>query len=128
MSCLTMATVESRIPMNLRNNELEHHLLGRSLFGLPIQEAVLQNQLVLGFHISQDSFSVCYLQQGFSEGLSRSLSMLDYLIENGVLLLFKLPINNISGGQSSRPHTNSYFLASFLIVWVRPNSLLSSIC
>ena len=51
--------------------------------------------------------------------------MLDYLVEDWVLLLFKLPISNISGGQSSWPHTNSYFLAGFLIVWIRPNSLFS---
>ena len=57
-----MALVESRIPMNLRNNKLKYSLLGLSLFGLPIQEAVLHNQLVLGFRISQDGFSVCYLQ------------------------------------------------------------------
>ena len=114
--------------MNLRNNKLEHSLLGRSLFGLPIQEAVLHNQLVLGFCISRDSFSVCYLQQGFFEGFSRSISMLDYLVEDWVLLLFKLPISNISGGQSSWPRTNSYFLVGFLIVWIRPNSLFSPVC
>ena len=60
MGCLTMAPVESRIPMDLRNNELKHGLLGLSLFGLPIQEAVLHNQLVLGFRISRDSFSVTF--------------------------------------------------------------------
>ena len=54
--------------------------------------------------------------------------MLNYLVENGVLLLFKLPVSNISGGQPGWPRTNSYFLAGFLIVWIRPNSLLSPIC
>ena len=37
--------------MDLRNNELKYGLLGLSLFGLLIQEAVLHNQLVLGFRI-----------------------------------------------------------------------------
>ena len=49
--------------------------------------------------------------------------MLDYLLEDWVLLLFKLPISNISGGQSSRPRTNSYFLAGF-----RPNTLFNPVC
>ena len=62
MGCLMMAPIKSHIPMNLRNNKLKYSLLGLSLFGLLIQEAVLHNQLVLGFHISRDSFSVCYLQ------------------------------------------------------------------
>ena len=56
-----MAPVESCIPMDLRNNELKHSLLSLSLFGLPVQEAVLHDQLVLGFHIGRDSFSVCHL-------------------------------------------------------------------
>ena len=127
MGCLTMASVKSCIPMNLRNNELEYSLLGLSLFGLMVQEDVLHNQLVFGSRISRDSFPVCYLQQGFFKGLSRGLSMLDYLVEDGVFLLFKLPVSNIGGGQPSRPRTNSYLLASFLVVWVRPNSLFGPI-
>ena len=51
--------------------------------------------------------------------------MLDYLVEDWVLLLFKLPVSNIGGCQSSWPHTNSYFLAGFLVVWIRPNSCLA---
>ena len=64
MGCLTMAPVKSGIPMNLRNNELKYSLLGLSLslLGLLIQEAIPHNQLVLGFRISRNSFSVCYLQ------------------------------------------------------------------
>ena len=57
-----MAPIKSCIPINLRNNKLEYSLLGQSLFGLLIQEAVPHNQLVLGFHIGRDSFSVCYFQ------------------------------------------------------------------
>ena len=123
MGCLLMAPIKSCIPMNLRNNELKHGLLGLSLFGLPIQEAVLHNQLVLGFHISRDSFSASYLQQGFFKGLPRGLPMLDHLVEDWVLLLFKLPIGNIGGGQPSWSHTNSYLWAGFLVVQIRPHSL-----
>ena len=56
-----MAPVKSRIPMDLRNNKFKHCLPGMSHFGLPIEEAILHNQLVLGFHIGRDSFSVCNL-------------------------------------------------------------------
>ena len=128
MGCLSMAPIKSRIPMNLRNNKLKYSLLGLSLFGLPIQEALLHNQLVLGFCISRDSFSVCYFQQGFFKGLSRSLSMLDHLVEDWVLLLFELPVSNIGGGQPGQPRTNSYLLAGFLVIWIRPNSLFGPIC
>ena len=31
--------------------------------------------------------------------------MLDYLVEDWVLLLFKLPVSNIGGGQPSQPRT-----------------------
>ena len=51
--------------------------------------------------------------------------MLDHLVEDWVLLLFKLSIDDISGGQPSGPHTNSYLGASFLVVRVRPHSLFS---
>ena len=123
-----MAPIKSHIPMNLRNNKLKYSLLGLSLFGLPVQEAILHNQLVLGFCISQDSFSVCYLQKGFLKGLLRGLSMLDHLVEDWVLLLFKLPIGNIGGGQPSWSCTNSYLLAGFLVIRIRPHSLFSPIC
>ena len=54
--------------------------------------------------------------------------MLDHLVEDWVLLLFKLPVGNIGGGQPSQSRTNSYLLASFLVIWIRPNSLFGPIC
>ena len=54
--------------------------------------------------------------------------MFDYSVEDWVLLLFNLPVSNIGGGQSSWPCTNSYFLASFLVIWIRPNSLFGPVC
>ena len=53
--------------------------------------------------------------------------MLDYLVEDWVLLLFKLPVSDIGGGQPSRPRTNSYLLAGLLVVGIRPNSLFGPI-
>ena len=49
--------------------------------------------------------------------------MLDHLLEDRVLLLFKLPVGNIGGGQPSWSHTNSYLLAGFLVIWIRSHSL-----
>ena len=54
--------------------------------------------------------------------------MLDHLVEDWVLLLFKLPVGNIGGGQPSRSRINSYLLAGFLVIWIRPSSLFGSIC
>ena len=51
--------------------------------------------------------------------------MLDHLVEDWALLLFKLPIGNIGGGQPSWSRTNSYLLAGFLVIWIRPHSLFS---
>ena len=51
--------------------------------------------------------------------------MLDHLVEDWVLLLFKLPIGNIGGGQPSWSRTNSYLLVSFLVIWIRPHSLFA---
>ena len=60
--CLMMAAIKSCTPVNLRNNKLEHGLLNESLFGLPVQEAVLHNQLFLGFYIGSSSLLVSRLQ------------------------------------------------------------------
>ena len=45
--CLAMATIKSCTPVNLRDNKLENGLFNGSLFGLPVQEAILHNQLFL---------------------------------------------------------------------------------
>ena len=53
--------------------------------------------------------------------------MLDHLVEDWVLLLFKLPIGNIGGGQPSWSHTNSYLWAGFWLsgLGLTPCSVLS---
>ena len=51
--------------------------------------------------------------------------MLDHLVEDWILLLFKLPISDVGGGQPSWSHTNNHLLAGFLIIWIRPHSLFS---
>ena len=51
--------------------------------------------------------------------------MLNGLVEDRVLLLFKLPIGDVGGGQSSWSHINNHTLADSLIVRVGPHSLFS---
>ena len=51
--------------------------------------------------------------------------MLDSLVEDGILLLLKLPIGDVGGGQSSWPCLHSHPLAGSLVVRVRPHSLFS---
>ena len=40
MSCLLVTTIKGSTPMPLRNYELEHDLIGRSLLSLVVQEAI----------------------------------------------------------------------------------------
>ena len=51
--------------------------------------------------------------------------MPDSLVDDWILLLLKLPIGDVGGGQSSWSRTESHLLAGFLIVWISPHSLLS---
>ena len=53
--------------------------------------------------------------------------MLDSLVEDWILLLFKLPIGDVGGGQSSRSLINSHPLAGSLVVWIRPHSQFSPV-
>ena len=92
-----MATIKGCTPVNLWNDKLKYDLFSGSLFGLPVQEAILHNQLVFGFHISNGSLFVKYLQQGCFKSLTRGFLMFDYLIEDRVLSLFKAPISNVGG-------------------------------
>ena len=48
-----------------------------------------------------------------------------HLVEDWILLLFKLPIGDVGGSQPSWSCTNNHLLAGFLIVWIRPHSLFS---
>ena len=57
----------------------------------------------------------------------RSFSVLDYLVEDRVLLLFKFPVSDISGGQPGWPGSKSLCLANLLTIWVRSYSVLSPV-
>ena len=51
--------------------------------------------------------------------------MLDHLVEDWILLLFKLSIGDVGGSQPSWSWTNNHLLAGLLIIWIRPHSLFS---
>ena len=53
---LTVATIHCRTAVPLRHHKLKDGLLGRPDMGLAIQEAVLEEQLLLGLNIGNCSF------------------------------------------------------------------------
>ena len=119
MGRLTVATIQGNIPMDLRDNELKDSLLSGSLLGLSVEEAILHYKLFLRFEIGRNSLSVGHLQQGLFKSLSRSLPMLDYLIEDRILFLFQFPVSNVSGGQPCWLGTNGSLLANSLVTRIR---------
>ena len=69
---LTVATVHCRTAVPLRHHKLKDGLLGRPDMGLAIQEAVLEEQLLLGLNIGSGSFLIENRQEGFFEGFPGS--------------------------------------------------------
>ena len=65
---LMVATVHCRTAVPLRHHKLKDGLLGRPDMGLAIQEAVLEEQLLLGLNIGSCSFLIENRQEGFFEG------------------------------------------------------------
>ena len=62
--CLSVATIQSGAPMPLRNYKLEHSLVGLSLLGLPVQEAVHDQELLLHLNVGGCSLFVQHLEEG----------------------------------------------------------------
>ena len=85
----------------------EDGLLGRPDIGLAIQEAVLEEQSLLGLTIGSCSFLIENRQESFFEGFPGSPKVLHHLVEHQVILLFYLPIYDIGGGQFRCPGGNS---------------------
>ena len=79
----------------------------RADIGLAIQEAVLEEQLLLGLNIGSCSFLIENRQESSFEGFPGSPKVLHHLVEHGVILLFYLPIYDVSGGQFRCPGGNS---------------------
>ena len=98
MSRLSVATIKGSTPMPLRNYELEHDLISLSLPGLLVQEAILDKQLLLGLNMGSRSLFVQHLVEGRLKCFTWHPQVLGNLIEDWVLLLFLLPVSDISCG------------------------------
>ena len=61
---LSEATIQSGTPMPLRNYKLEHSLISLPLPGLPVQEAILDQELLLHLNIGGCSLFVQHLVEG----------------------------------------------------------------
>ena len=88
MSRLSVATIQSGTPMPLRNYKLENNLIGLPLLGLPVQEAVLDQELLLHLNVGGCSLFVQHLVESCLECFSWCPQVFGNLIEDWVLLLF----------------------------------------
>ena len=111
---LAMATVHCCTAVPLRHHKLKDGLLGRPDIGLAIQEAVLEEQLLLGLNIGSCSFLIENRQESSFEGFPGSPKVLHHLVEHRVILLFYLPIYDVSGGQFRCPGSNSLLGLAFM--------------
>ena len=125
MSHLSVATIQSSAPMPLRNYKLEHDLVSLPLLGLPVQEAILDQELLLCLNVGGCSLLVQHLVEGCLKYLTRCPQMFGNLIEDEVLLLFLFPVSDIGSGQPCWPSLHCLFLANNLAAWSWPDSLLS---
>ena len=110
--------------MPLRNYELEHRLISLSLPGLPVQEAVLDEQVLLCLNIGSCSLFVQHLLEGCSKGLTWCPQVLGHLIEDWVLLLLLFPVSDIGCGKPCWPSHYCLTLDGFLAVRNGSDSLL----
>ena len=127
MSRLLVATIKGGAPMPLRNYKLEHNLISLSLLGLPVQEAVLDEQVLLYLNIGSHSLFVQHLVEGHLKHFTRCPQVLGNLIEDWVLLLLLLPVSDISCGQPCGSSHYCLFLDHLLAIWNGPNSLLHAL-
>ena len=125
MSRLPVATIKGGTSMPLRNYELEHHLINLSLPGLPVQEAVLDEQVLLCLNIGSCSLLVQHLVKGCPKCITWHPQVLGNLIEDCVLLLLLFPVSDVSCGKPYGPSHYCLFLDCFLAVRNGSDSLLS---
>ena len=59
--CRSVATIQSGTPMTLRNYKLEHNLIGLPLLGLPVQEAILNQELFFCLNVGGCSLFIQHL-------------------------------------------------------------------
>ena len=99
VSRLSVATIQSGTPMPLRNYKLEHNLVGLPLPGLLVQEAILDQELLLRLNIGGCSLFVQHLVEGCLKCFTWCPQVFGNLIEDWVLLLFLFPVSDIGGCQ-----------------------------
>ena len=124
MSCLSVATIKGGAPMPLRNYELEHCLISLSLLGPLVQEAILDEQVLLCPNIGSCNLFVQHLVEGHPKCFMWCPQVLGNLIEDGVLLLLLFPVSDISCGEPCGPSHYCLFLDCFLAVRNGSDSLL----
>ena len=110
--------------MPLRNYELEHCLISLSLPGLLVQEAVLDEQVLLCLNIGSCSRFVQHLVEGCPKGFTWCPQVLGHLIEDWVLLLLLFPVSDVSCGEPCWPSHYCLSLDCFLAVWNGSDSSL----
>ena len=121
MSRFSVATIQGGTPMPLRNYKLEHDLIGLPLLGLPVQEAVLDQELLLHLDIGSCSLFVQHLVEGHLKCFTWCPQVFGNLIEDWILLLLLFPVSDIGGGQPCWPSLHRLLLA----IWSQSDLLLS---
>ena len=125
MSCLSVATIKCSAPMPLRNHKLEHCFISLSLLGLLVQEAILDEQVLLCLNVGSCRLFVQHLVEGRPKCFMWCPQVLGNLLEDRVLLLLLFPFSEISCGEPCRPSHYHLFLYCFLAVQNGSDSLLS---
>ena len=123
MSCLSVATIQGSAPMPLRNYKLEHDLVSLPLPGLLVQEAVLDQELLLHLDVGGCSLFVQHLVEGCLKCFTWCPQVFGNLIEDWILLLLLFPVSDIGGGQPCWPSLHRLFLA----IWSQSDPLLSTL-
>ena len=103
--------------MPLRNYKLEHDLVSLPLPGLPVQEAVLDQELLLRLNVGGCSLFVQHLVEGCLKCFTWHPEVFGNLIEDWVLLLFLFPVSDIGDGQPCWSSLDRLFLVITLTVW-----------
>ena len=124
MSHLSVATIKGGTPMPLQNYKLEHHLISLSLLGLLVQEAVLDEQILLYLNIGSCSLFVQHLVESCPKGFTWCPQVLGHLIKDWVLLLLLFPVSDVSCGKLCGTSHYGLFLDCFLAVQNGSDSLL----
>ena len=81
--------------------------------------------MLLGLNIGSCSFLIENHQEDFFEGFPGSPKVLHHLVEHRVILLFYLPIYDISGGQFRCSGGNRLLLIGDHAFWIRADSQFS---